>query len=86
MMKYLLLTLIVYMEQTYTDDSLIRLIYGETSIPERFEMEYAIENDSNLRATFQRLYWAYKSLPKVLFRPSQRVMRDILMYSSSFSA
>ena len=74
------------MEQTYTDDSLIRLIYKETSIPERFEIEDAIENNSNLKNAFQRLFEAYKSLPKVLFRPSRRVVTNILMHSNSFSA
>ena len=74
------------MEQTYTDLTLIRLIYRETEIAERFEIEDAIENNTNLRNAFQRLYFAYKSLPKVLFRPSKLVMNNILNFSADFQA
>jgi len=74
------------MEQTYTDHSLIRLIYGECSIPERFEIENAIENSEELRFSFRRIFKAYKSLPKVLFRPSKEVVRNILMFSNTYTA
>lgn len=74
------------MEQTYTDHSLIRFIYGDCSIPERFEIENAIENDSKLRFSFKKLFKAYKSLPKVLFRPSNEVVRNILLFSNSYTA
>ncbi len=74
------------MEQTYTDYTLIKLIYGECSIPERFEMEYAIDNDSKIKKTFRKLLAAYKELPKVLFRPSDKTMANILLFSSSYTA
>ena len=73
------------MEQTYTDLTLIRLIYGETGIAERFEIEDAIENNFNLQTAFQRLYLAYKSLPKVLFRPHNNVVKKIMDFSNSYS-
>ncbi len=73
------------MEQTYTDYSLIKFIYGECSIPERFEMEYAIENDSKIRKAFRRLLTAYKSFPKVLFKPSDRSIANILLFSNNYS-
>jgi len=74
------------MEQTYTDHSLIRLIYGECSIPERFEIENAVEHDSKMKKSFMRLFLAYKSLPKVLFRPSKRVIENILLFSNNYTA
>ena len=74
------------MEQTYTDLTMIRLIYGETDIVERLEIEDAIENNSNLRNVFQKLYYSYKSLPKVLFRPSKMVVESILNYSNAYHA
>jgi len=74
------------MEQTYTDYSLIKFIYGECSIPERFEVEYAIENDSKIRNAFRKLMEAYKEFPKVLFRPSDRTISRVLMFSNSFTA
>jgi len=74
------------MEQTYTDYSLIKFIYGECSIPERFEVEHAIENDSKIRKAFRKLLDAYKEFPKVLFKPSDRSIANILMFSNSYTA
>jgi len=74
------------MEQTYTDFTMIRLIYGETDILERLEIEDAIENNSSLRHTFQKLYYSYRSLPKVLFRPSRLVVESILNFSTNYHA
>ncbi len=72
------------MEQIYTDFSMIRYIYGESDIPERFEMEYALENDPKLFKSFSAWFRAYKSLPKVLFRPSAKVRDNVLCFSRSF--
>lgn len=69
------------MDQSYTNDLLIKYIYSETDIAEKFEIENAIENDSTLNRAFLRLYFAYKSLPKVLFRPSERVINNLLLFS-----
>lgn len=74
------------MDKIYTDYTLIRFIYKETDFAERFEIEDAIENDKSIRSAFMRLFKAYKSLPKVLFRPSQKSIDNLLMFSSEFSA
>ncbi len=72
------------MEQIYTDFSMIRYMYGESDIPERFEMEYALENDPKFLKSFSRWLRAYRSLPKVLFRPSAKVCDNVLYFSRSF--
>ncbi len=74
------------MEQTYTDFTLIRFIYKETDLAERFEVEDAIENDKSIRTAFMRLYKAYKSLPKVLFKPSQKSIENVVLFSNNYSA
>ena len=73
------------MDQTYTDESLIRYIYAETDIAERFEIEDAIENNSQLHKAFLKLYYAYKALQKVLFRPSERAVRKLLLFSHGYT-
>ncbi|MGE5356240.1 MAG: hypothetical protein ACM3PT_08380 [Deltaproteobacteria bacterium] len=73
------------MDDTYNDESLIKYIYAETDIAERFEIEDAIENNSQLNKAFQKLYYAYKSLPRVLFRPSEKVVGNILAFSGNYS-
>ena len=73
------------MEQSYTDLSILKYLYKETGITERFEIEDAIENDKKTRSVFYRFYYAYKSLPKVLFRPSNRVVEEVLNFSNSYA-
>ena len=73
------------MDETYTEETLIKYIYAETDIAERFEIEDAIENNSQLNKAFLKLYYAYKYLPKVLFRPSERVVSKLLLFSQGYS-
>lgn len=74
------------MDKIYTDLSIIKYIYKETGLIERFEIEDAIENDARTRNVFQKFYRAYKMLPKVLFRPHKRVVENILNFSNSYAA
>ena len=74
------------MDKIYTDFTLIRFIYKETDLAERFEVEDAIENDKTIRTAFIRLYKTYKSLPKVLFRPSRKSIENVLIFSNNYSA
>lgn len=67
------------MDVTFTEESIIRYIYKETDIAERFEIENAIENDSKINRAFQKLFGAYLSLPRVLFRPSEKAVNNILL-------
>ena len=70
------------MKQTYTEEKLIQLIYGECDILERLEILDAIENDIFLKDSYLSLLDAYHMLPKVTFSPSQRTLDEIIAYSN----
>ena len=73
------------MTQDYTQNDLIRYLYKDMPVTDYFEIEDAIENDSVLKKAFSLLFSSYKSLPKVSFCPSRKVLNRIIRYSHSLS-
>lgn len=71
------------MEQDYTANKLIQLIYDECDIFDRLELEDAIENDATLRQSYVRLQRSYKALPKVTFSPATKTINNILSFASN---
>lgn len=71
------------MEKNYTDNQILKLIYGECDLFERLEIEYAIENNLELKQVYYMLYNSYKALPKVKFLPSRKSMDNILAYANN---
>jgi len=69
------------MEQDYTVNKLIQLIYGECDLCDRLELEHAIENDANLSKKYTMLRASYKALPKVKFSPSKQSMNRIIAFA-----
>ena len=69
------------MEQNYTQENLIQFIYREKSLTEHFEIENAIENNAELRSTYEQMKMVICALPKILFSPSKSVIEKILLYS-----
>jgi len=74
------------MEQTYTVNNLIQLIYGECNLFERLEIEHAISEDEALRTEYLMLKSSYRKLPKVTFRPSGRAISNILNFARDHKA
>lgn len=69
------------MKQSYTEQDLIRFIYGEVEICEFFEMDYAIATNQSLRRSYQSLKSTLNLLPKVTARPSLKSVENILTHS-----
>lgn len=74
------------MEQHYTDFSLLKYLYRETSLTTTLEIEDAIENDNEVRDRFQKLKKSFKQLPKVLFYPADNTISSIMDYSARTAA
>lgn len=74
------------MEQNYTSNLFLKYLYRETSLTETLELEFALENDKELKADFLRVKSGYSALPKVLFYPTEETVADILAYSSKSAA
>lgn len=70
------------MTHAYTDKQIIRFIYKECDLFEKFEMEFAFEDDSTLFEQYRELNKGYKTLPKVTFSPAQKTIDSILSYAA----
>lgn len=69
------------MKQSYTEQDLIRFIYGEVEICEYFEMDYAIADNPGLRRSYQSLKSTLNLLPEVKVGPSFKSIENILEHS-----
>ncbi len=73
------------MTHNYTPELLIKYVYGETDIADRFELEDALENNAPLRAQYLDIHNSYRNLPKVAFSPKKSTLDNILNYSNTKS-
>jgi hypothetical protein len=71
------------MQETITQNDLIRYLYKETSSSEANSIRKALSDDDFLLAEFQTLQAGYAMLPKVKFRPSPFVIQHILNFSAA---
>jgi len=69
------------MKHAYTEEQLIRFMYKECDIFEKLEIEFAMEDDSTLMNSYQKLLHGIQSLPGVKFSPSKSTINNILKYS-----
>lgn len=69
------------MVKRYTQNQILRFIYGELCLTEHLETLYAIENDAALQEVHEQLHVGYKTLPKALFSPEKKSIEKILAYS-----
>jgi len=70
------------MKHNYTNNLLLKYLYGETSILLKLEVENAIQEDDQVKERFQELQKGYKMFPKVSFYPSDKTMNAILNFSN----
>ena len=69
------------MERRYTENVLIRYIYGEVDFFERLEVEHAIEYEESVKDHYLELCELFCKLPKVQFAPSRKTLDNILTLS-----
>lgn len=69
------------MQQNFTSNQLIQYLYHETNVCDTLAIEELIDEDLNVRETYEALFDAYRQLPKVKFNPSDNAIRNILRYS-----
>lgn len=69
------------MMQNYTEEDLIRFIYQEVEICEHFEIDYAVQNDQNLKEEYKALKETADMLPKFNYSPSDQSVMNILNYN-----
>jgi hypothetical protein len=70
-----------FMQQKFTPNQLIQYLYNETGVCDTLAIEERIDEDIEVRETYESLADAYRQLPKVKFSPSAQSIRNILRYS-----
>ena len=66
----------------FTQSDLIRYIYKEVTINEKFLIEQAHKKDFSLYEMYAESKAAYDELPRVKFNPSTATLNAIMKYSS----
>jgi hypothetical protein len=74
------------MDQTFTQDMLIKYIYQETSATETLAIRKALQENLLLREEYRELRKAYEQLPKVKFNAKPSTLQNILQYSKHSAA
>jgi len=71
------------MVQSYTQDTLVRFLYRETSAAETDAIERALDIDFELRERFETLKASAEALDCRMASPSARTLDNLLRYSRS---
>lgn len=74
------------MKTNFTEDLLVKYIYGEVSLSEKHLVEETLDNNWELQELHEAMTKSRQELPKVKFSPRKSIIEDILKYSSEQTA
>lgn len=69
---------------TFTENDLVRFLYGELNETEKEELEQALITDIDLQSKLKDLQSVMKDLDQVNFSPSQSSLDKIMEFSKGF--
>lgn len=69
---------------TFTENDLVRFLYGELNENEKNELEQALITDNDLQSKLNDLQLVKSDLDQVQFSPSQRSIDKILEFSKGY--
>jgi len=69
------------MTKTFTENDLIRFLYGDLTLKEKEELQYALLTDQNLQIRLKRLEETKEELTRVSIKAPRRAVENILSYS-----
>ena len=72
------------MIKTFTEDDLIRYVYGESSETEKTEIENAVICDNDLEEKLISLRYETNRLDTLTYQPSTLSVKKIMDFSASF--
>lgn len=72
------------MTKTFTEDDLVRFIYGETTPRENELIANAIMCDSVMQDSYRKLQDAVSFMNNGMMAPREKVVNKILNYSKNF--
>lgn len=73
------------MTKVFTQDDLIRYIYGETSNNENEKIESLLCSDDKFQELYTQLQAIRKGIDHIQNRPSETVIQRILDYSKTYN-
>ena len=65
-----------------TTEDLVKYMYNETSVKKAAAIAAALQNDWNLRQSYEKLVASGKNLNKINFSPRPETVNNILEYAS----
>jgi hypothetical protein len=74
------------MAQIYTENQILRLVYGECDLFDRLETEFAMEDCPRLLHLYDDMREMKAEMPTFSKSPSTHVVNNILAYSSLSAA
>ena len=74
------------MTKTFTENDLLRFIYGELTPQEKKEIDLSLLTDGSLRAQLREMEEMLEQLDKVQVKPPQKVVNNILDFSRSLES
>jgi uncharacterized protein YbcI len=74
------------MTTNFTNELLVKYIYGEVSPAEKRLIEEQLDADWEVHELYTELMQSYQELPKVQFAPNKSVIQNILKYSNEQTA
>lgn len=69
------------MEHSYTENDLIQFLYKDMEAVDYCELLFSIDDNPELKDTYESLVTTKNSLPKVNFSPNNQSMEMIMAYS-----
>lgn len=74
------------MNDNFTNDLLVKYVFGQVSISEKFLIEEALDTSWEVYELYQTMVRSKRELPKVQFSPRKTTIQNILKYSSEQTA
>ena len=71
------------MTKTFTENDLLRYVYGETTTKENVEIQNSLLCDEQLQETYNQLMSTLGELDSCMKMPNDRAVQNILDYSKS---
>ena len=69
------------MKHNYTENDIIQFIYRDMEAVDYCELLFSLDDNPELKSTYEQLVGEKKALPKLSYLPSQDSMHMILAYS-----
>lgn len=72
------------MTKTFTENDLVRFLYGELNENDSYELQQQMAGDVNIQRKLEELRLLHTELDRIALSPSKRTIDKILRYSQEY--